>query len=108
MNNIDVTILSSYKNMIKEEKLNYELNTYNIFKNSYLNTNNNLKLNQTVKKISDLYDKILLDYEKIYKWLDSYIENAVALENNLANNGSIGDIKESSIRNYVQSKIKEF
>lgn len=105
INNIDLNRLKGCKLDINEEANNFKNKAYNSFLVSYLNNSNNVLLKNMTMTLERLYNSINKEYDELINYLDSYIDNMVSLESVLSNNSSPNLIKDSTLRNYADSKL---
>lgn len=96
---INVSMLKSYENDFNKEQSNFNTRTYSTFSSSYLKMCSDPYVSRMAGKLQTLYDKLKIGYQNTDKWWIDYNDNIEALENYLSDNGSIGAIKESSVRN---------
>ena len=96
---INVSMLKSYENDFNKEQSNFNTRTYSTFSSSYLKMCSDPYVSRMAGKLQTLYDKLKIGYQNTDKWWIDYNDNIEALENYLSDNGSVGAIKESSIRN---------
>ena len=96
---INVSMLKSYENDFNKEQSNFNTRTYSTFSSSYLKSCSDPYVSRMAGKLQTLYDKLKIGYQNTDKWWIDYNDNIEALENYLSDNGSVGAIKESSIRN---------
>lgn len=96
---INVSMLKSYENDFNKEQSNFNTRTYSTFSSSYLKSCSDPYVSRMAGKLQALYDKLKIGYQNTDKWWTDYNDNIEALENYLSDNGSVGAIKESSVRN---------
>lgn len=96
---INVSMLKSYENDFNKEQSNFNTRTYSTFSSSYLKMCSDPYVSRMAGKLQTLYDKLKIGYQNTDKWWIDYNDNIEALENYLSDNGSVGAIKESSVRN---------
>ena len=96
---INVSLLKSYEKDFNGEMENFNNNTYNTFSSGYLNNCSDTYVCRMSKQLQDSYEKIKKGYSNVDKWWSDYNSNIEALENYLSENGNLGKITESSIRN---------
>ena len=96
---INVSMLKSYEKDFKTELNNFNNKTYTTFSSSYLKNCSDAYVRRMSSELQTLYDKIKKGYQNIDKWWVDYNANVEGLENFLSDNGSVGAISESSIRN---------
>lgn len=96
---INVSMLKSYENDFKNELNSFNSKTYTTFSSSYLKNCTDAYVNRMFNELQTYYDEIKKGYQNIDKWWVEYNENVEGLENYLSDNGSIGVISESSVRN---------
>lgn len=103
--NINISILKHYFNLLNSEKENFENISYKTFENSYINNVSDSFIKKVAVDIESLYKEIEHDYNILIKWFDSYLENIKSLELYLSDDGNIGSITESELRNFVDYKL---
>lgn len=96
---INVSMLKSYEKDFKTELNNFNNKTYTTFSSSYLKNCSDAYVRRMSNELQTLYDKVKKGYQNIDKWWVDYNANVEGLENFLSDNGSVGAISESSIRN---------
>lgn len=96
---INVSMLKSYEKDFKTELNNFNNKTYTTFSSSYLKNCSDAYVRRMSNELQILYDKVKKGYQNIDKWWVDYNANVEGLENFLSDNGSVGAISESSIRN---------
>lgn len=96
---INVSMLKSYEKDFKNELNNFNNKTYTTFSSSYLKNCSDAYVRRMSNELQTLYDKIKKGYQNIDKWWVDYNSNVEGLENYLSDNGGVGAISESSIRN---------
>lgn len=96
---INVSMLKSYEKAFKNEINNFNNKTYTTFSSSYLKNCSDAYVRRMSNELQTLYDKIKKGYQNIDKWWVDYNSNVEGLENYLSDNGGVGAISESSIRN---------
>lgn len=104
-NNVDINRLKECKSNLSNEANNFRNKTYNTFELSYLNSSSNIYVKNMVMTLEKLYKSIDKEYTDIINYLSSYIDNIVSLESVLSNNSTTNLIPDSTLRNYVDSKI---
>lgn len=102
---INVSLLKSYKTDFKSEQSNFSRVAYNSFSSCYVRRCSDPYVSRMCKNLETLYSRISKSYNNIDKWWSDYLTNIEGLENSLSNNGKSGYISESSVRNYVISKL---
>lgn len=96
---INVSMLKSYEKDFKTELNNFNNKTYTTFSSSYFKNCSDAYVRRMSNELQTLYDKVKKGYQNIDKWWVDYNANVEGLENFLSDNGSVGAISESSIRN---------
>ena len=96
---INVSMLKSYEKDFRTQLNNFNNKTYTTFSSSYLKNCSDTYVYRMSNELQNLYDIIKNGYQNIDKWWIDYNTNIEGLENYLSDNGSIGAIPESSIRN---------
>lgn len=96
---INVALLKSYEKDFESEIKKFNNKAYTTFLSSYLNNCSDPCVSKMANQLQSIYDRIKKGYNNIDKWWKDYNSNIEALENYLSDNGSIGAITESSVRN---------
>lgn len=96
---INVSMLKSYEKDFKNELNNFNNKTYATFSSGYLKNCSDAYVRRMSNELQTLYDKIKKGYQNIDKWWIDYNTNIEGLENYLSDNGGVGAISESSVRN---------
>ena len=99
MYKINVSVLKSYKKDFDNEFNNFNNTSYSTFSSSYLKKCSDPSVQRMSIQLENFYKKIKKGYKNIDKWWTDYNENIESLENFLSDNGSVGAISESGIRN---------
>ena len=104
---INVSLLTNCKSNFRSEQYNFKSKTYGTFKNGYINNCSDSYMKTIANDLNNIYSKIEANYETIYSFFDSYINNVNALENSLLSNSSSNYITESVLKNFVSSKLSD-
>lgn len=107
INRINTSVLKNQRTLFNEEKNHFKNVAFNTFTSSYFYNCSDTIVRNMASNLEKLYKKIDLGYLKIDEWWSSYNKNVEALENYLAQNGSLGSIEDATIRNCVKSKIED-
>ncbi len=102
---INVSLLKSYKTDFNSEQSNFSNVTYNTFSSCYIRRCNDPYISKMSSNLDTLYSRIHKGYSNINTWWSDYLKNVEGLEQSLSNNGKGGYIDETSVRNYVISKL---
>lgn len=107
---INVSMLKSYEKDFNAELNNFNNKAYNTFSSSYLKNCSDAYVRRMSSELQALYEKVKKGYQNIDKWWTEYNENIEGLENYLSDNGNIGAMSESSIRNSANQlpHLKEY
>lgn len=107
INRVNISLLKTYKSDFDHEKSNFKNSAYRTFSSSYLKNCGDATVKKMASQIDALYKKIDTGYTNIDRWWSDYNQSAEELEIALANPGGRNRIKESSLRNYVHTNLKE-
>lgn len=110
INRVQLANLKQHNSDFTNEKDNYQNSTRATFSNGYISTCSDSTVVRMRNRLKDKYFSIGMGYNQIYSWWNDYIENLEAMENYLADNGSLGNISNSSLRNEVDKlvELREF
>ncbi|MCI9433723.1 MAG: hypothetical protein HFI86_00410 [Bacilli bacterium] len=103
---VDLSVIETECENFKNCSGKYQNNTHSYFKNSYLTKCTDSQIRRAVSKISSYYENVKKDYDEIYKWWKSYIDNVNGLENYLSNQG-LSTLSEQSLINYLKCSLEE-
>lgn len=103
---VDLNVIETECENFKNCSSKYQNNTHSYFKNSYLTKCTDIQIKRAVSKISTYYENVKKDYEEIYKWWKSYIDNVNGLENYLSNQG-LSTLSEQSLINFLKGSLEE-
>lgn len=103
---VDLSVIETECENFKNCSDKYQNNTHSYFKNSYLTKCSDSQIRRAVSKISSYYENVKKDYDEIYKWWKSYIDNVNGLENYLSNQG-LSTLSEQSLINYLKCSLEE-
>ena len=106
VNSINISSIRQKKSLFEDEKAHFKTRTYDTFLSSYLINSGDEYIKIIANRLNELYKIIEKDYDLIFKWWDSYVENVSSLERCLSNDLGTFGMTESTIRNFVDYNLR--
>ena len=103
---INIGIVKQYKNDFSNERSNFGGRTKSTFNNSYLNGCSDNVVVIMRNNLNNIYTQIENLYSDIDNWWSNYLNDLDGIERALSDNGGIGSIRESTIRNQISNLPK--
>ena len=96
-------MINNYLNDFKNEKNNFNNNSYNLFKNGYLSSCDDVTVKKMYNELNSLYSNVENSYKNIEEYWTNYIDDYNSLEDSLKSFSNLAT--NTSIRDYLNSSL---